>query len=168
MKQVEINIAYLGRKLIPAVASKKVINKRGFTLIELMLYIGVVSVIIFAVSVLFFIVLQSEAKSRAIQEVEGWGAQTMQRITHDIRNANVINSPLPGQSADTLFLDTGNLNASDFILPEVSMSNLTFRNLSKENTPGIIQIEFTLDYNNLQNKQEYNYIKTFYGSASLR
>lgn len=164
MNQTEINIVLPARKRILAAAS----DAEGFTLIELLLYISIVGVILASVSVFFFIILQSEVKNQAIVEVEQQGAQMMQRITHKIRNAGSINSPLPGQSSASISLDTGSFNISDFVFPEVSASNLIFKNLSKSDTPGIIQVQFTLSYNNPENKQEYDYSKTFYGSASLR
>jgi type II secretory pathway pseudopilin PulG len=166
MNQTETNIAYLARKRILAAVSKK--NNQGFTLIELLLYIGIVSVILASVSVFLFIILQSDVKNQAIVEVEQQGAQMMQRITHKIRNAESVNSPSPGQSSTNLSLNTGSINISDFAFSEVVASDLIFTNLSKNNTPGIIRIQFTLSYNNPENKQEYDYSKTFYSSASLR
>ena len=165
---METNIAYLARKRILAVVSNRIKSNQGFTLIELLLYIGIVSVIIASVSVFLFIILQSDVKNQAITEVEQQGAQMMQRITHKIRNAESVNFPSPGQSSVNLSLNTGNINISDFTFSEVVVSDLIFTNLSKDNTPGIIRVQFTFDYNNPENRQEYDYSKTFYGSASLR
>lgn len=168
MNQVETNTVLTAHRQIPVAVSNKTKNNQGFTLIELLLYVSIVGVIIASVSVFLFITLQSRVKNQAIVEVEQQGAQMMQRITHEIRNAEIIISPSPGQSSANLSLNTGNFNIADFAFPEITASNLIFRNLSKNDTPGIIQVQFILSYNNPENRQEYDYSKTFYGSASLR
>ena len=143
-------------------------SNQGFTLIELLLYISIVGTIAVSISTFLFIILQSDVKNRAIVEVEQQGAQMMQRVTHKIRSAESISFPASGQSGANLSLNNGGFNSSDFTFPKVAVSNLIFTNLSKDNTPGIIRVQFTLSHNNPENKQEYDYSKTFYGSASLR
>ena len=40
--------------------------------------------------------------------------------------------------------------------------------MSKVSTPGNIRIQFDLSFVNNTNRNEYDWTKTFYGSASLR
>lgn len=166
MNQTETNIALPVRRQIPAAASNK--NNQGFTLLELFLYISIMATVLTTAAIFFFLTLWVDAKNQAIVEVEQQGAQMMQRITHEIRNAESILSPLPGQSSALLSLNTGEISASDFVFAKVSLVDLNFTNLSKSNTPGVIRIQFTLTYQNKENRQEYNYSQTFYDSASLR
>ena len=165
------------------------ISKKGFTLIELLLYISLTGIIILSVSILTINILQSRVKNQTITEVEQQGVQIMQQITQAIRDAEEINSPTIGNSAPSLSLqvtssidDPTVFNISNNILKikkgtsqeedlhnsRVSLSNLTFSNLTRTDTPGIIRIEFILSYVNNSGRNEYEYSKNFYASASLR
>jgi Tfp pilus assembly protein PilW len=164
-------------------------NKSGFTIIELLLYIASLSVIILGVSVLLLELLNSKAKNQTIAKVEQQGLQTMQIITQTIRNSENINSPIPNISSASLSLQMVaafknptifDLSGSVIRITEgtggaitlnssgVVASSLSFQNLSKTNTSGIIRVQFTLTHLNPENKNEYDYTKTFIGSASLR
>ena len=48
------------------------------------------------------------------------------------------------------------------------ISDLQFTNLTPNNLQNSIKIKFTLNYNNVANRTEYNYSQTFYGTATLR
>ena len=50
----------------------------------------------------------------------------------------------------------------------VNVSNLIFSNLSRNNTPGLVSIQFDISHVNPGNRNEFSFEKTFYGSASLR
>lgn len=50
---------------------------------------------------------------------------------------------------------------------KIQVSNLSFKNLSRSGTPGSIQISFTLSRVNPNNRNEYQYQKTFTGSAEV-
>lgn len=51
---------------------------------------------------------------------------------------------------------------------KVELSNLTFKNLSRTGTPGVVQVSFTIYRKNPNNRNEYDYQKTFTGTAALR
>ena len=164
-------------------------TQKGFTLIELLLYIGIASIMLLVTSVFLSTLLQSRVKNQTIAEVEQQGAQVMQIITQSIRNAENINFPSQGASASLLSLDVFNssddptvfdisgesVRATEGVLPAVFLTNsritasdLIFQNLSRDNTPGIIRIQFTFTHINTEGRNEYDYQKTFYTSASLR
>ncbi|MBI4713620.1 hypothetical protein HY771_00310 [Candidatus Uhrbacteria bacterium] len=161
----------------------------GFTLLELLLYVGISSIILLSISVFLFSLIESRTKNQVIAEVEQQGAQVMQTIEQTARNAEAINSPTIGANASTLSLDvvTGGYDPTVFDLSSgviritegagsaVSLTNsrvtatsLTFYNLSRTSTPGIIRVQFTLTHINLEGRNEYTYSKTFVGSAALR
>ncbi len=168
---------------------KKYVSQTGFTLIEVLLYVGIFSILLISTSVFVATLLESRIKNQTIAEVEQQGLQVMQIITQTVRNATSINTPSQGASGTFLSVDTysGVLNPTVFDLlggtiritegigsaivlanSRVSASALTFRNLSRASTPSIIRIQFTLSYVNNLGRNEYNYSKTFVGSASLR
>ena len=164
-------------------------NNKGFTLIELLLYIGIASVMLLIISVFLSTLLQSRVKNQTIAEVEQQGAQVMQIITQTIRNAEGINSPTQGASASSLSVDVFNTSddptvfdlssgairvtegagsAVPLLNSRLTASGLNFQNLSRDNTSGVVRVQFTLTHMNIENRNEYDYNKTFYASAGLR
>lgn len=166
------------------------LKEKGFTLIELILYVGIAAVVLLGVSIFTLEMLQTREKQRTIAEVEEAGLAAMSTITQTIRNAEAITAPGQGSSASSLTVDVvaagddptifdlnsgavrskkGAASAVE-LTPAgvVTASGLTFKNLSRNNTEGTIQIEFTLTRVNPQNRNEFDYTKTFQGSASLR
>lgn len=160
----------------------------GFTLLELLLYVGITAVILLAISILLSVLLQVRIKNQTINEVESQGVQIMQVITQTLRDAQTITTPSTG-SANSLTLDvsTASLDPTIFDLSSgilrikegtvaaiplnnnrVTASGLTFQNLSRPQTPGTIRVQFTLTHNNTLGRQEYNYQKTFTTSTTLR
>ena len=138
--------------------------RKGFTLIEPLLYVSIVGAIIFSVAGFLSLLMQSRVKNQAISEVEQQGGQFMQLVTQTGRNATNINfSSVFDLSGGTIRENTIALTNS-----RVVASNLTFQNLSRTGTPGTIRVQFTLTHINPEGRNEYNYSKTFYGSASLR
>jgi prepilin-type N-terminal cleavage/methylation domain-containing protein len=162
---------------------------RGFTLIELLLYVSISSIILL-VSIFFLqTLLESRIKNQTIAEVEQQGLQIMQLITQTIRNSDSINSPALGVSATSLSVNTitGGLNPTVFdlsggvvrikegsaaVVPltnsRITVSALSFFNLSRMGTPGSVRIQFTINYVNSVGRNEYSFTKTFISSATLR
>jgi len=169
---------------------KNLKNNNGSTLIELILYISLATGMLLVISMAFSIFFYSLIKNQTILEVDQQGAQIMQIVTQTIRNANSVNSPALGindaslslsvpdpLSNPTIFALSGNeINITEGLNPEVSLTNtsriiasgLLFENLSRNLTPNTIGISFTLSHVNSSGRNEYNYSRTFYGSASLR
>jgi len=169
---------------------KNLKNNNGSTLIELILYISLATGMLLVISMAFSIFFYSRIKNQTILEVDQQGAQIMQIVTQTIRNANSVNSPALGindaslslsvsdpLSNPTIFALSGNeINITEGLNPVVSLTNtsriiasgLLFENLSRNLTPNTIGISFTLSHVNSSGRNEYNYSRTFYGSASLR
>ncbi|RJO59199.1 hypothetical protein C4546_03160 [Candidatus Parcubacteria bacterium] len=164
-------------------------NGAGFTLIELLLYLALISIMVLVISSFMIMILQSRVKNQTITEVEQQGLYVMQLISQTIRNSNTINSPLPGQTAAALSLNTPspvnnptvfNLTAGQLSLTEgagsptaltsarVSISNLNFQNLSLSANSEQVRVSFTLSYVNPDNRNEFEYSKQFVTSAQLR
>jgi len=169
----------------------KIKNKKsGFTLIEFLLYFSIAAITIFVISIFLTTLLQFRTKNQTIAEVEQEGIQVMQIVTQTARNAKAINSPTSGNSAPSISLNMADTNKnptlfdlfSDVIriteganqpIPLTSSgriiaSNLTFQNLSRPGTKGTIRIQFTLTYINNSSRNEFEYSKTFLGSATIR
>lgn len=164
-------------------------NNKGFTLIELMLYTGIASVILLIIISFFQMTLASKVKNKTILEVEQQGMQVMQLITQTIINSEAITSPTPGNSSTGAVLDVVTLANDPTVFdlsggairitegvgspisltsPLVNVDSLIFENLSKTDTPGILRVEFTISYINNTGRNEFEWAKTFYSSISLR
>ena len=165
---------------------------KSMTLIETLLYIALASVIILAVSLLTVMITQVRTRNKTISEVENQGAQLMRTMTQSIRGARGVNSPLPGASATTLSLaeiipaknptvfeaagdainiKEGQSEQTALISSTVKISDLTFSNISpvsENGLPGSVKIQFTVKYNSSDPRYEFNFQKTFYGTAALR
>jgi type II secretory pathway pseudopilin PulG len=161
----------------------------GFTLIEILLAVGIAATLITAASALLQITLQSRIKNQVIAEVEQQGVQVLHVIAQAGRNAETITAPAVGASGASLTLDvvtaandptvfdlsSGTIRITEGTGSAVSLTNsrvtasaLTFQNLSRSGTPGTFRATFTLTHVNPTGRNEYAYTKTFYGSASLR
>ncbi len=162
---------------------------KGFTLIELLLYVSISAVLLLALSLFLSTLLEARVKTQVMAEVDGHGAQVMHLITQTVRNAEGVTSPTTGSAASTLTLDViagasdptvfdlsgeviriaeGAGSAATLTNSRVTASGLSFSNLSRASTPGVVRIMFTLTAVNTTGRNEYDYTKTFYGSASLR
>lgn len=165
------------------------INRKGFTLIELLLYVALSSAILLVVSLFLATLLESRIKNQVIAEVEQQGIQAMQIITQAVRNADAINSPSIGTNATSLSINTiaaGNnptvIDLSSGVIQikegvaaaipltnsKVTVSALSFFNLSRSSTPGTVRIQFTITVVNTSGKNEYSWSKTFIDTATLR
>lgn len=162
---------------------------RGFTLIELLLYVSIASIMLLVTFLFLSTLLESRVKNQTIAEVDSQGVQVMQLMTQTIRNANGINTPATSTSASTLALSATSTQYTPTVFDlssgvvrmaegagsavpltnvRVVVSGLTFSNLSGSSTPGVVRVQFTLTVVNNSGRNEYNYSKTFIGSAALR
>ncbi len=168
---------------------KRVFARKGFTLVELLLYVAIVSLMVSTIVYFSITILEARVKNQTIAEVEQQGVQVMQIIAQTVRNSTDINAPAQGTSAATLSMNTytGSNNPTIFDVSggvirmkegsgspvpltnsRVTVSGLTFQNLSRANTPGVIRVQFTITYINNSGRNEYGFSQVFSGSASLR
>lgn len=167
---------------------KKQIRK-GFTLVEMMLYVGICSVLLLSLSVALSFILSARVKNQTVSEVNQSGTQVMQLVTQTIRNAKSVNNPTLGLSSSTLSIKTmdatkdptvfdlasgtirikeGNGQYIPLTNKRVIVSGLVFKNTSASSTDGgSIEINFTITHINLGNTNEFSFSKTLFGSASF-
>lgn len=161
---------------------------KGFTLVELLLYVGISSVILFVISMFLGAMLQSQVKNQAILEVEQQGMQVLYTMTRVIRNADSVSSPTIGSSGSSLTIATSDplTNPSIFSVSngsllmtegvnspvalnnnQVTVSDFNIENLSRAGTAGTVKIQFKISYINPSGRNEYDFSKTFYGNATI-
>jgi Tfp pilus assembly protein PilW len=165
-------------------------SQEGFTLVELLLYVGISSIMVVTISSFITLMLAARVKNRTIAEVEQQGIQVMELITQTIRNAESVTAPSAGTSDTALTLDVRDaaddptvfhMGSESLVIDEgvalthtvltndrVIVSDLTFTNLSGSSTPGTIRVEFTITYSSPDSsRNEFTYAQTFKGSAIL-
>jgi len=164
-------------------------NRKGFTLIELSIYIGVMGFVLIALIGFFLFLAEHRVKNQVVAEVEQQGAQVMQLMLQTIRNADAINAPAPATSATstsidvfdvvddpTIFFLTGGTiqmteaggSAIDLTSSNVTASGLRFENVARTGTEDFLKVEFVLTHPEAGVSSVYNYQRTFYGSAAVR
>lgn len=80
-------------------------NKRGFTLIEILVYFALLSIILLIIVDLFLRISEASLESTAKSRVEAEGEYVLNKLTYDIRRADGINQPpTPGDSRSFLAL----------------------------------------------------------------
>jgi len=85
----------------------KIANQRfgaGFTIIEFMVYIAILAILGGATSALFLWTLQAHTKSRVLQETSSAAKVAMDRMIHEVREAESLY--LPTSSATQISLET--------------------------------------------------------------
>lgn len=162
-------------------------NKKntGFTLIETILYVVIFSLLISSIMIFSNMITNSKNHNQMILEIKNQGSNLIEIIKQKIHGAQGINLPNISENGDVLSLSILNSNTNPTIFSvndgvlyitegaedpialtnnKIVVNNLIFSNLARPETPGIIQIRFTLN-SNISGK---NYSANFYGSASIR
>ena len=148
--------------------------KKAFTLIEFLIYMGILATILVLMTGFFWNIIFGNIKETSYQEVQQNGRFALTKITQEIKKAIGINNPTPGFSSNTLSLAMADASSTIFDFAdgklritqgtqgpyeltsdEVRVSNLLFTNLSYPNTPGTIRIEMTIGYLNPSGRMEY-------------
>lgn len=85
--------------------------KKGFTIIELTIYIGLMSVLILVISRIFISSLDSQIESKSVSSVQQDGRFIIAKLSHDIALSDSIITPAsPGAQTTTLVLQTAGQN----------------------------------------------------------
>lgn len=163
---------------------------KGLSLLEMLLYVTISSVILLSLSVFLGFFLSQRVKSQSMSDVNQQGLQIMQLVSQTIRNARSVDAPLVGASSTSLIISVsdpllsptifdisngvvrikeGSGNYIPLTNSHIKISSLVFYNMSSTSSPDrIIRISFMVDHNNPSQRNEYSFSKQFNGSATLR
>ena len=162
---------------------------RGFTLIEFIIYIGIVAVILVVALNFGWEIIYGNTKSQAIREVQQNSRLAMAKITESILAASEIDTPLPGDSVSELELKMQNagldptvFEVDDNVLTikqgangpyqltnnRVRVTSLQFTNVSYEAAPGTIRVEMIIEHINPNNLSQYEASLSTTKTISLR
>ncbi len=165
---------------------KKSFFESGSSLIEMLIYIAIVSVFLITLINFSWDVIYSKVKNTTTGETTDNTHIIIEKIGLATRNASSIDTPGLGQTSQTLVLNNPSGGQTTFDLSDgrlrinegsgyfyltsskVNIENLEFINLSQTGTEGNIRVKMTVSHNNSENKQEYNAIQNIDTSFSLR
>ena len=164
-------------------------REAGFTLIELLLYVSIVGTLLVAITGMLMLSIDARVKNQSMSEVDQQGTAVMDYITQTVRGASSITAPLAGASASSLTLAVPTSGLSPTVLDivggvfqvkegaaaavpltnnKVQMTAITFTNLSRGGTNGVVRVSFTLQRISQSGRNQYDYQKTFVTSVALR
>lgn len=164
----------------------------GFTLIELIIYIALVSIFISGAILFAWDIIYGRVKSGVQREVTQNLRLASKRLVYEIRNASGINSV--STSTISLVMDDSDRNPTVFDVSggrlrigygssggcpttnpcsltsdEVTVTNLAFTDLSSSGGESVnIQFTITLESNNPSGRQEWEKSQTYTTSVELR
>lgn len=165
-------------------------NQKGFTLIELILYIALVSIFIGGAIQFAWDAIYGQTKSRTQQEVNQALRFIDARIAYEIRTASSINSvsatsislemadsarnpTVISLSSGTIRIGQGSSGNCPTSAPcslhgsTVSITSLTFTNLSSGSSSNI-RYAITASRSNSSGRSEWDYAKSLTSSVELR
>jgi len=163
---------------------------KAFTFVEILLYIGLVSIFIVTLSSFMGFFNQAQLKSSTIEDVNQQGLYLNEVISQAIRDSDGIATPARGTNASLVTLSTSKSPARNPIKIElisgkvymsegvgtavqitsdrVIVTNLNFINASQLTTSGNVHFQISINHKNPNNRSEFNYAQNFYGSATTR
>ena len=164
-------------------------NRKGFSLVETIIYVAIFSIFIAGTASFLNTMTSSRLNNQMVLEINDQGSSVMKTMTQSIRNANQVNSPTITNTALNLSLVTSLASTSPTVFSQgggvlymsegagspvaltnnkVVVSDLTFSNLSRPDTPNIIKISFNLTSTNATSSSSGQYSFVFNGSGALR
>jgi hypothetical protein len=155
--------------------------KKAFTIVEMLLYMGIISVFLIVLSNILISVLETQLQSNSSSSVDQGGQYLMVRLQYDVRRASSIVTPsVIGSSSGSLVLNIGGANytygVNNSILSvvtgvksytlspyDVLISNFNITRLGNTGGKNSVQIGFTVTsgtVNTTQKSQIRNYQTT--------
>ena len=162
-------------------------KNKGFTTIELLVYITILAVLITVLASIFGGIIDGKLESEATSSVDQDARYILAKMNYDMQSASSIASPAAGLQGSTLQISVNstsqsytlsgnndlqvtkggqsdNLNSADTFV-----SNLTFKRIGNGNSDDTIQMQFTLTskINKRANTTETKTFKTTFGRHTL-
>lgn len=160
-------------------------KKKGFTIVELLLYMSLLAILLVVLTTLFAQILDTRLESEADSSVSSDGQFILSRFAYDIGRADALLIPaLLGEQTNVLQLtisgvnykydvSSGNLMLTDAVGPgklnsiDTHMSDVTFTRLGNPSGKNTIQIQFTLTSNVLRTSGRSD-VENFQTTIGLR
>jgi type II secretory pathway pseudopilin PulG len=135
---------------------------KAFTLVELLVYIGLFSILLLVLTQIFVATINTQLSSQSSSGVSQDNRYILARLMYDIHRADAVNIPAAiGTSTNNLSLKIGannyiyTLSGNNFTLTansstdqlnglDTDISNLQFTRLGNASTPSLIKVNYTI------------------------
>ena len=152
---------------------------------EILVYIGVLSIIVVVISSFLLWLSSSTTKARAMREVLDNNRRAMEMMTYEIIRAKSISQTstathlylentttsqfyLCGTASTTLCFKEGSESPISLTSDKVEIKNLTFTQIATATTTPSVQINLKVDYKNPGDIPEYQASVSITSTVSLR
>ncbi len=157
----------------------------GFTLIEFLIYSIIVAMFIGILTFMSIEIMTGNAYLDTVNEVNNNTRFSMHKITYHIREADTFSIPtssrleltigeetvaffLGGENNDVLKIQRDAAEAESITdSKKIAVTNLSFTDVSYEDTPGTIRIKLSLERQNPLGRTAYNFQTTSYTTENL-
>ncbi len=153
----------------------------GFTLIEFLIYTGIVVFVMTMLTLLSINVLNARVKILAMGDVNQGARFMMERIAYEIRNSQAIISATDSSlvleksleiynptsitiNEEKLILTKGGSFQGSLTAEKIKVTSINFTRLGEDG----VEIKMTVEYYNPQERQEQSFIRTFQTTESVR
>jgi prepilin-type N-terminal cleavage/methylation domain-containing protein len=147
------------------ISIRKIISKKGFTLIELVLYMGILAILLTLMSSIFTSIVDVQIQSTTTSSVNQDGRYLLSKLLYDVKNSSAILVPAnPGTQSSTMQLtinsinytysasSSGNLQVVNGTTGETnvlnsydtSISGLTFTRIGNGGTSDTVRVSYTV------------------------
>lgn len=162
----------------------KILPRNGFSLIELIIYMGILLVMIYVLTDILYSTLNSQLETQSSSGIAQDGRYLYSRLTYDINRAQAVSAPQNlGDTSNTLQVTIGGLtytyalvggnltitdNTGTYVLngPDTSISGLTFKRIGNTGGKDTFQINYSVTSNIIVNGK--NETEAFQTTAGLR
>ena len=158
-------------------------NKRGFTLMELLLYMGLLAIFLLVLTQVFLSSLDSLLESQANSTVEQDSRFIFSRLNYDLAQADSLSTPTLGQTSSSLVLTrsggqlTFSLQGNNLVITDstgtyqlnsyaTDVTNISFTRLGNSGGKNSMQVAFTIKSKTLKGATEES--KTFNTTLGTR
>lgn len=159
-------------------------KRKGSTIVELLVFMGLLSVFILVLTDIFVSILDVQTESETISSVEQDGRFILSKFMYDIKKAQSITQPASlGDTGNTLQINIDGinylyrLNGDNLVLEndkgtnklngfDTKISGLNFKRLGNLNGKNTIKIDFTLT--SVTERKSGSEVKNFETTVGLR
>lgn len=138
-------------------------KQKGFTLVEMLIYMGLLSIFLITLTDIFVSILDVKAESEATSAVEADSRYIISRLAYDISKASVVSQPASlGATSNSLVMVAGGVTytyslnghnlqlvndsgANNLNSSESNLSNITFQRIGNNGGKDTIQVIFTIN-----------------------
>lgn len=157
----------------------------GFSLLEILLYLSIMSIVVTVSSALFNVLIEGRLRNQVQVEINQQGNAIVDTFATTLRNSESITNitadsitfegyddelnPIVLDETDgTITISYAGGAATPLHSDDVTISNLTFTDVSNALTTGSVKISFDMGYNSTSQRAAFQTVETFSTTATLR